>query len=330
MASFYLINKQLFQIIEKLGNGSTCQVYKAKNLDTNVICALKIFNISQDAVNNEVEIQKIVGCPFIYLSGTAYSYEGGCAPLNPCPPGDGAEVLGKICDDRKVLESKKTERKVIPPNGGRGGGAPCIVEQLMSDIGTELGRVWNNTILKKIIIISILKQLNTLNNELNLLHNDVKPSNIMFDNKNFKLIDYGHASFLRLPLIKNCGTPGFRPPEIIFKKGVDITSDLWSLGMTAIYFFFPNFRKFKDDNEYIEHFLYRKFGNELKEFCFKNHIITYEFSSDVEYPSSWSKMLSEDPIMFDFYNFLDCIFKLNPSERKPINRLLNHHFLTSY
>lgn len=72
--------------------------------------------------------------------------------------------------------------------------------------------------------------------ELDILHGDIKPANILISNSNvIKLSDFGLAR--RLSEIADApkelsGTPDYLAPEAIEGKPIDVRSDLYSLGVT--------------------------------------------------------------------------------------------------
>jgi len=69
--------------------------------------------------------------------------------------------------------------------------------------------------------------------EAGLVHGDVKPENILFDNdKNAKLLDFGLAAMNKAPTAEIWGTPFYIPPEKVKKQPTDFRSDIYSLGAT--------------------------------------------------------------------------------------------------
>lgn len=69
--------------------------------------------------------------------------------------------------------------------------------------------------------------------EAGLVHGDVKPENILFDNdKNAKLLDFGLAAMNNAATTEIWGTPFYIPPEKVKKQPTDFRSDIYSLGAT--------------------------------------------------------------------------------------------------
>ena len=89
----------------------------------------------------------------------------------------------------------------------------------------------------RIIIKQLLTALSYLHYACDICHRDVKPENIMFANKNdineLKLLDFGLSSdsFESKKYLENCGTLIYMAPEqinkIIYSKAVDV----WSVGI---------------------------------------------------------------------------------------------------
>ena len=72
----------------------------------------------------------------------------------------------------------------------------------------------------------------------NIVHRDIKPQNILFDNFNRpKLVDFGLSCYSNNELLNNYSkTLAYSSPEIIHKIPFDpYKSDIWSLGITFYY-----------------------------------------------------------------------------------------------
>ncbi|KAH8655717.1 kinase-like domain-containing protein [Xylariales sp. PMI_506] len=65
-------------------------------------------------------------------------------------------------------------------------------------------------------------------------HNDLKPSNILYDGSKVLVIDFGLAT-LHSGLVCNGGTPWYIPPEYLLKHERGVPADVWSLGIIQLY-----------------------------------------------------------------------------------------------
>lgn len=104
----------------------------------------------------------------------------------------------------------------------------------------EKDKIIPETVLGK-IVFSVVSALEYLHSKLNVIHRDVKPSNILVnDDGQIKLCDFGISGQLVDSLAKtlSAGCKPYMAPERINpekgKLGYDIRSDVWSLGITLV------------------------------------------------------------------------------------------------
>lgn len=114
------------------------------------------------------------------------------------------------------------------------------LDKLYRKVYATPGRRVPEEVLKE-IAFAMVNALNYLHSKLHVIHRDVKPSNILVDEKgNFKLCDFGISGQLVDSLAKtvDAGCKPYMAPERINPardmKGYDIRSDIWSLGITMI------------------------------------------------------------------------------------------------
>ena len=117
------------------------------------------------------------------------------------------------------------------------------------------------------IICELVNVIDYLHNEMNISHNDLKPSNILLDaNFHIKLIDFSTAKIKGKIYDKHkgdfipseesiskdiIGTAEFISPEMVNQKITDYkTNDIWALGI-IIYMIFNGVSPFKDKNDFM-------------------------------------------------------------------------------
>ncbi|XP_050418732.1 dual specificity mitogen-activated protein kinase kinase 6 [Patella vulgata] len=113
------------------------------------------------------------------------------------------------------------------------------LEQIYKAINCKGNRI-PEPVLKN-IALSVVKALHYLHSELQVIHRDVKPSNILINRKGeVKICDFGISGHLIDSLVhtKDAGCRPYMGPERINPEnvsgGYDIRSDVWSLGITMI------------------------------------------------------------------------------------------------
>ena len=92
--------------------------------------------------------------------------------------------------------------------------------------------------------------------QLNIVHRDVKPENLLIVNrsdgrKSIKLADFGLSIEVKSAMFLVCGTPTYVAPEILDESGYGLEVDNWAIGVICYILLcgFPPFRSSNHDQE---------------------------------------------------------------------------------
>ena len=179
----------------------------------------------------------------------------------------------------------------------------CIVMENISG-GNLLNAINKMSKFSESMAKNIFKQLiltiKYLHN-MNIVHRDIKPDNILLELDNtIKLCDFGVSKQIKKgQLLKDtCGTPAFIAPEILKEKPYDpYVTDIWSSGV-VLYIIVSGFFPFRGNNE-----------TELRK-----SIISGNFPKLID--------ISEN-----LKDLLDKLLEINPEKRITIDEILKHPWL---
>ena len=155
-------------------------------------------------------------------------------------------MLKSIGENKQFVESFKREAQAVARlnhpsivqiySFGQEKGQPYIVMELVSgqrfDKMVESKKALDQAFVMK-IGLDIAEGLKAAD-EAGLLHGDIKPENILLDDKlRAKLVDFGIASFANQGQSEGIwGTPYYIAPEKVRRQKIDCRSDIYSLGAT--------------------------------------------------------------------------------------------------
>ncbi|GLE05427.1 hypothetical protein PINS_up014440 [Pythium insidiosum] len=190
--------EELYEVLERLGEGSYGRVYKALHRGSADVVALKVVPADSDTAACAHEIHVLERCvsPFIVQYFGSFLYDGHLwIAMEYCAVGSLADLLAL--------------------RGGR-----CLSER-------EIAGVCANVALG-------LAHLHAQRH----IHRDIKAANILLAADGVaKLADFGVAATLTSTVSKRktvIGTPFWMAPEVIQEATYDGKADVWSLGITAI------------------------------------------------------------------------------------------------
>uniref|UniRef100_A0A7N6A7V8 mitogen-activated protein kinase kinase n=1 Tax=Anabas testudineus TaxID=64144 RepID=A0A7N6A7V8_ANATE len=160
------------------------------------------------------------------------------------------------------------------------------------------------------IAVSIVKALEHLHSNLQVIHRDVKPSNVLINTQGqVKMCDFGISGYLVDSVAKtmDAGCKPYMAPERINpetnQKGYNVKSDIWSLGITMI-------------ELAILRFPYDSWGTPFQ-----------QLKQVVEEPSPQLPADQFSPAFVDFTS--QCLKKVS-KERPTYTELMQHPFFTSH
>ena len=173
--------------------------------------------------------------------------------------------------------------------------------------------LYENTTKK--IIFYLLNAINYLH-KLKIIHSDIKPENIMFENEEdistLKLIDFGLSSFNNKEN-EYCGTFLYMAPEILFNNKKLLTNeiDIWSVGIIMYQLLNKNIHPFFNKFELKKNKIYHK-----KDFLLEN-LKKYEKSNKLIFHN-------ENYISRKAKNLLFNLLQIKSKNRIQSNLALNH------
>ncbi|CCE61985.1 hypothetical protein TPHA_0B03130 [Tetrapisispora phaffii CBS 4417] len=208
-----------FEYLEKLGEGNYGQVFKVLHKTTGIIMALKKIKLELETsklnqISMELEVLHNCNSPYVIDFYGAFFVEG---TVYICMEYMDGGSLSSVTEKNKKLTHADCDDTSLQISG--------IEEQQLSKIAE-----------------SIIRGLMELKDSHNIMHRDVKPSNIVYSKTegSIKLCDFGVSGNLVASLAKtNIGCQSYMAPERINSNDqtsvpYSVHSDIWSLGITIV------------------------------------------------------------------------------------------------
>ena len=190
-----------FEILDKLGKGGFSKVYKVKRKADGQIYALKkvdLLNLSEkQRINSLNEIRVLASIKSKYVVNYKEAF----------------------------IEGKDSSLCLVMEYADKGDLSKRIEEQKKRNKYFNERDIWR-------IFVQLVKGLKSLH-DLNILHRDIKSSNIfLFSDGTAKLGDLNVCKILSKDILgkTQAGTPFFAAPEVWMEKPYGLKSDIWSLG----------------------------------------------------------------------------------------------------
>ena len=196
----------MFEAIQRIGKGSSCQVYTVINKSDNKLYAIKESSSkeNEEIIKNEVSIFKHLKNESPYIIHFYDFFKGKNEHNKPC-----LCIQLEYCEYGNIREILKKGRK----------------------LGKKISEVEISA-----IIYMVLQGINFIHKK-NLINRDIKGRNILVGkNGNVKLCDFGICKkYVENGMKKfRGGSPYWMAPEILKKEEYNQNIDIWALGITCI------------------------------------------------------------------------------------------------
>ena len=202
--------EELFTLLYPIGNGGFGKVYKAMHNSTNQIFAIKIIDYTKDCISNKKNI--------------SFNYQS-------------------IQQETSVMRLIKKNDYIVKYYGSyysrKSNTVWLILEYCGCGSAVDLMLAMDRTLSEievSTIIEMILKGLINIH-KINLIHRDVKGSNILLSEDGFaKLGDFGVGIQLTEEEYRTSkkGSPYWMSPQVVLNEKYDTKTDIWSLGITCV------------------------------------------------------------------------------------------------
>eukprot|EP01147_Barroeca_monosierra_P003461 gene3461-6096_t len=227
--------EEVFDLLEKLGEGSYGAVHKACRKDTGHVYAVKIVAVDTDLqeIIKEISIMQQCNSDFVVkYFGSYFKMSDLWIVMEYCGGGSIADSIRLRRQPlREEFVPRGTERDISAAS------AVLVIEQCFPKHFIIVIILQLEEPHIQLVILDILHGLSYLHKQRKI-HRDIKAGNILLsDNGHAKLADFGVAGQLSDSLARRntvIGTPYWMAPEVIQEVGYDVKADIWSVGITCI------------------------------------------------------------------------------------------------
>ena len=212
----------------------------------------------------------------IYLEAHENGHKAILKVINP-------ECLENMERYRKILRQFNIEKQILRdinidniPKYIEGGKNYLKLSYIRGKTLNELTKERELTLNEKIYIMSKLFSITKSIHDKNVIHCDIKPSNIICGaDDNVYLIDFGAATKRGEKSIYIQGSEGFSPPEIYKNRDRrDYTVDIYSIMAVAYWLKYGQKYNIKDENTHLDKFFLRGLASSSrKRFSNLNEIV---------------------------------------------------------
>ncbi|KAF3822649.1 hypothetical protein GH733_008023 [Mirounga leonina] len=219
--------EEVFDVLEKLGEGSYGSVFKAIHKESGQVVAIKQVPVESDLqeIIKEISIMQQCDSPYVVkYYGSYFKNTDLWIVMEYCGAGSVSDIIRLR---NKTVRDGKADSSL-------GTCFCCVSSECLpfKNISFQLTEDEIATILK-----STLKGLEYLH-FMRKIHRDIKAGNILLNTEGHaKLADFGVAGQLTDTMAKRntvIGTPFWMAPEVIQEIGYNCVADIWSLGITSI------------------------------------------------------------------------------------------------
>lgn len=208
-----------YQLEKELGSGAFGKVFKAKNMRTEEIVAIKAIIIDAENRNHRLKMAKRE-----ILIHQSLRHQNIVQFIDSFEYRNNIFIVMEYCSNGSVQQRMKQKMQQ---------------EMKRKDIPEDLLKQQQSKGLKLPVdearhyFIDLVQAIRYLHSKI-IVHRDLKPANMLLDcNNNVKLCDFGLSTSVTSLKVENntiCGTLNYMPPEVMEHKGITLKADIWSLG----------------------------------------------------------------------------------------------------